>query len=124
MSKKKAIDCPKILGGCGSICKEVGHAISYPKLIHETRVIAKGKPTEREINGHEYRYTCPNCGKEWIHDTLSKVIYEIKSAQFHIELINGKELYKTKDLHICKHYGLKPGKKYTSEEIKEHRKMK
>lgn len=108
--KKKSIVCPKILDGCGTICIEVGHAICYPKEIvdHPLRIY------------HEYRYVCPNCGKEWIHDTLDRVIYEVpENAQFHIRLVNGKEVFETKDQRVIEHLRLKPQKqiKLTSEEF-------
>ena len=93
MGKKKAIDCPEVLGGCGTICQEVGRALGYPKQTLETRPIAVGKSTQREIHGHEYRYTCPNCGKEWVHDTLHNEVWEIKEADVSIKLVDGKEFF-------------------------------
>jgi len=117
MSKKKPIDCPEVLNGCGSICIEVGRAIGYPKRCYEKRTIAKGKPTERKIGGYEYRYTCPNCDKEWLHDTIIRMIFPIESSQFQIKIRDGEEVYTTKDKHAIEHFGLKAGKEYTAEEL-------
>lgn len=105
MGKKKSIPCD-----CGAECIAVGKVLGYPKRCHNERIIAKGKPTERRIGGHEYRYTCSKCDKEWLHDTFLGVVFPIESAQFHIKIRNGKEVYTTRDHYIIKHYGLKSGK--------------
>lgn len=111
MARKKATDCPKVLGGCGTLCVEVGRAIGYPKKSQDT--LPNGR------HGNEYRYTCPNCGKEWIHDTFARVVWEIKSAQCHVRLVNEKEIIRTRDPYLLKHWGLNPDKavQLTSEEI-------
>lgn len=84
MGKKKPIDCPEILGGCGAICVEVGRAIGYPKPIQDCG------PRVRTY--HEYRYVCPDCGKEWLHDTLFNEVGEITDAQFPIKIVDGREV--------------------------------
>ena len=78
MGKKKRIDCPKLLSGCGAICVEVGKVIGYPKRSYETCLIAVGTPNELRIGAHEYRYVCLSCGKEWLLDTLYNLIFPMK----------------------------------------------
>ena len=120
MAKKKAIDCPEVLGGCGKICVEVGRGpLGYPKQSQGTRPINVGKPSQREVSGSEYRYVCPYGSKEWLHDTLHREISLIEDPTFNIRLIAGKEMYETKDPVAIKHWNLKPGKLYTKEELKE-----
>jgi len=74
---KKLIECCD----CGTICKEVKQK-GYPKIILE--------PGVKKIY-NEYRYVCPKCNKEWVHDTLQNLIFEVpKDAQFHFKVIKGK----------------------------------
>jgi hypothetical protein len=117
--KKKAIECEPTLGGCGAVCIEVGRVLGYPKPTQQKRTIALGTNGKREIGGHEYRYLCPKCGKEWLHDTLFNIITKIKSSQFQIKSINGEEFYKTEEPNTLKHYKLESGKLYTAKQLKE-----
>jgi ribosomal protein S27AE len=73
---KKKEECPD----CDAICLEI-KTHGYPKEIHE--------PNIKKVF-HEYRYVCPNCGSEWLHDTLLKLYLPIpEDAQFHFDK-NGK----------------------------------
>jgi len=65
MSKKKAIECPD----CNSTCIEVGKPI-YPKGIYEPNITKVF---------HEYRYACSKYKKEFIHDTLLRLILDVPS---------------------------------------------
>lgn len=107
MGRVKPINCYRNLGGCGSICIEVGHAICYPK----------GLCDGLKFRGYEYRFLCPRCGKEYIYDTSDRSIFRVpRGSQFTIKLIDGKEFIKINAGHPGYEYtmrllGLKPKKK-------------
>ena len=114
MDKKQAITCPQIWGGCGKTCVEVGHALSYPK--------PAPAPWPGAKESHEYRYTCPSCGKEWIFNPKWRDIYAIpRDARFHIKFVNGKEIIQTEDPEILEYWELPPGKlaELTPEQVNE-----
>jgi hypothetical protein len=93
MSRAKPIRCPrgpKPFDGCGTICKEVGHLIGYPKLLFD-----HPKKTYRE-----YRYVCPKCGKEWLYDTSERGITPIPEfSQWKISIKRGKEITRANPKH-------------------------
>ena len=126
MGKKKAIDCPEVLGGYGRICVKVGRPLGYPKRSQETRPINAGKSTEREVGGYEYRYVCPNCGSEWLQDTLHNQIEQIKSPSVKIELRDGEEIYIPQEDYMLDYFGLEHGKihELTKDDIKDIRRRK
>jgi len=102
MGKRKPLRCRR----CGAICVEVGHAISYPKRIQYPGTASKGKPS------YEYRYVCPDCGTEFIRETLHRRIYKIpKGADFNIGLVNGQEVIQVNAPWILRFWGLSPEKK-------------
>jgi uncharacterized protein with PIN domain len=71
----KKFRCPD----CNSICIEVGKPI-YPKDIYEPKI--------SKIY-HEYRYACLKCRKEWMHDTLLKLIFEVPDdSQYYYDFEN------------------------------------
>lgn len=69
---KKPFRCPD----CGQACLEVGKP-QYPKGIYEpnmTRVF------------HEYRFACLKCRKEWLKDTLLRLIFDVPGdSQFYFD---------------------------------------
>lgn len=88
---KRAIHCPKLLGGCGALCVEVGHALGYPKK--RTLPGGSGAAANGKRGGHLYRYCCPECGREWIHDTLLSQIYRTSQRDpLCIRIENGDEV--------------------------------
>jgi hypothetical protein len=121
MGKKKPIECFQCLGGCGSLCVEVGRAIGYPKNI-------PGYKNKFGIPNifHEYRYVCPKCGLEFIHDTLFREIARVpQNPQYQIKLINGKEWIETKDKILVQQlgFGSKKRIKLSVEEFKKRQRQ-
>ena len=99
MGKKKPIRCPR----CEISCVEVGHAISYPRKVLDA-------PTLRRVKtGRQYRYACPQCGAEFLHETASNIIDEVpQGADFHIRLVFGDERIQVNSPHVLKFWGLAP----------------
>jgi hypothetical protein len=93
MSRIKSIRCPKgpkPFDRCGAVCIEVGHSIGYPRGLydHPKRVY------------HEYRFVCPKCGKEWIHDTSERGIFRVpRASQFKIKLNKNREIIRANPKH-------------------------
>lgn len=114
MGKKKPIGCSK----CEAVCVEVGHAIFYPKDILDPEALRKGRI------GYEYRYVCPGCGAEYIHETLNRLIYDVpKGADFNIRLVNGEEMIQVNSPYMLKFWGLSPEKRGVELTTKEVRKL-
>jgi hypothetical protein len=110
MGKKKAILC----FDCAIDCIEVGHSIFYPKSASEAYLRPEyGHKCKRY--GHEYRYVCPKCGKEYIHDTscfphseiwdINEFMSEFGGPQWNIKIIDGKEILTTRDAVMLKDLG-------------------
>jgi len=114
MRKKKIIPCLKELGGCGSTCIEVGSALDYPKGVWE------GQP--EGMDWYEYRYTCPECGKEYLEETRDGAIPEIEDPMCNIRLINGKEIYEPREPYFLEYLGFNKNEKGVRLTAKELRK--
>ena len=110
MGKKKPIQC----FDCAIDCIEVGHAIGYPKQGNAPyqRTEWGHKYTKY---GHEYRYVCSKCGKEYIHDTtkvpseiwdINESLPEFVGPQWNIKIIDGKEILTTRDALMLAHLGI------------------
>jgi len=114
MEKRRPIRCLK----CEAVCVEVGHDLFYPKRIDDPEALSKGK------TGYEYRYVCPHCGAEYIHETLSQQIYEVpEGADFHIRLVKGEEIVQVNSPYILELWGLSPEKKGVRLTAREVRKL-
>lgn len=110
MGKKKPIQC----FDCPIDCIEVGRAIGYPKEGQQPYQSTEwGHKYDKY--GHEYRYVCPKCGKEYIHDTTQfpSEIYDINEScsdlggpQWNIKIIDGKEILTTRDALMLAHLGI------------------
>ncbi|NIQ38201.1 MAG: hypothetical protein GTN81_06395 [Proteobacteria bacterium] len=113
MGAKKPIEC----SACKTVCVEVGHAISYPKRVRDPEALTKGRV------GHEYRYVCPNCGAEYIYETLSRTISNVpEGADFNIRLVDGEEIIQVNSPHILLFWGLSPeerGIELTTREVRD-----
>ena len=112
MSFPCTIQCPEPLGGCGTICVEVGHVLGYPK--------STGGPWPSGKEAKEHRFVCPGCGREWIYMTKWKDIYPVPGdARFRIRLTGGKEIIETEDRDILTYWGLPIGRRarLTPEEV-------
>ena len=111
VGKKKPIPCPR----CHIPCVEVGHAISYPRKVLDSQAPGRHK------TGRQYRYTCPRCGAEYLHETIRGTIDEIpKGADFRIRWVNGQERIQINSPHVLKFWGLSPewqGTELTSTEV-------
>lgn len=102
MGKKKPIRCLR----CETVCAEVGHDIFYPKGLDDPEAARKGR------KGYEYRYVCPTCGAEYIHETLNRRTYEVpKGADFHVRLVGGEEMIQVNSPQMLRLWGLPPEKK-------------
>ena len=100
------------------MCVEVGHDLFYPKSIDDPEALSKGK------TGYEYRYVCPYCGAEYIHETLTEQIHEVpEGADFHIRLVNGKEMIQVNSPYMLKLWGLSPEKRGIQLAAREVRKL-
>jgi len=97
VGKKKPIRCLR----CHTLCVEVGHAISYPKKILDSQAPGRHK------TGRQYRYTCPRCGAEYLHETVIDAIDEVpRGADFRIRWVNGQEWIQINSPHVLKFWGL------------------
>jgi hypothetical protein len=62
--------------------------------------------------GRQYRYACPRCGAEFLHETVSNTVDEIpQGADFRIRLVVGEERIQVNSPHVLKFWGLTPGLK-------------
>jgi hypothetical protein len=111
---KKPLSCLR----CQGLCIEVGHAISYPKRHLNRRL--RG----REGVGHEYRYACPDCGAEYIQDTLSRQTHQVpRGADFHIRIAQGEEIVRVNSPQMLRFWGLPAERKGLELTDKEVRKL-
>lgn len=104
MGKKQPIQC----WDCEISCVEVGRAIGYPKGGQQPYQM-KSCGYKYTKYGHEYRYVCPQCGREYIHDTTKRPseiwdinldisIADLGGPQYNIKIVDGKEIITTSRL--------------------------
>jgi len=79
----------------------VGHAISYPKKVLEAPARQRGK------TGRQYRYTCPQCGAEYLHETAGNTIEQVpQGADFRIRVVGLAERIQVNSPHVLRFWGL------------------
>ena len=102
MGKKGPIRCVN----CGGDCVEVGHTLSYPKAILDPESLRKGRKR------YEYRYACPHCGAEYVHETSRRQPHPIpRGADINIRIVKGQEIIQVNSPTLLKYWGLSPEQK-------------
>jgi hypothetical protein len=76
------------------------------------------------MGGYEFRYVCPRCETEYIHDTLNRSVLEVpEGADFRIRLVEGEEIIQVNPPYILRLWGLPPEKSGIELKAEEVRKL-